>query len=152
MTGFEIEVSGLDQMIGKLNAKIRRLEQSILRKALQAFAEPIRRAAEAHARTLISPRLKLVSQIRLRGSGGTVRIGPSTDIFETSPTGRQVSHANIGYWFEFGYNIRAVRKGPSLAFVGARPFLTPAYESQKAAALAAFEEVMRNALEEEIAA
>lgn len=151
MTGFEIEIKGMDQMIGKLNARIRRLEQSILRKALQAFAEPIRTAAEAHARTLISPRLKLVTQIRLRGSGGTVRIGPSTDIFDTSPTGRQVSHANIGYWFEFGYDIRKVRKGPSLAHVGARPFLTPAYESQKDAALAAFETVMRNALEEEVA-
>lgn len=152
MNDFQIEVRGLDQMIGKMNAKIRRLEQSILRKALQAFAEPIRAAAEAHARTLISPRLKVVSQIRLRGSGGTVRIGPSNDTFEVTPAGRTVTSAMIGYWFEFGYDIRAVRKGPALAHVGARPFLTPAYESQKATALAAFEEVMRNALEEEIAA
>ena len=148
----KLELKGLDDLRRKLEGKLRRLEQSILRKALQAFAEPIRAHAERLARSLISPRMNIVTKIKIRGSVGTVFIGPSTDIFETSPSGRSVSHANVGYWFEFGYDIRHSKKGPSLRHVGARPTLTPAYQAQKETGLAAFEAVMREALEEQVAA
>lgn len=144
----KVEVKGLADMTRKLQAKVRRLEQSILRKALQAYAEPIRAATERLARVEISPRMKIVTNIKLRGSSGTVRIGPSTEIFP----GGKVSHAKIAYWFEFGYDIRAERKGPSLAHVGSRPSLTPAYQSNKAAAMDAFQTVLRDALEKDIAA
>lgn len=148
----KLELKGMAELNRKLEGRIRRLEQSILRKALQAFAEPIRIHAERIAHSTISPRLKIISDIKLRGSSGTVRIGPSTETFDTSPSGRSVSHANIGYWFEFGYEIRHTPKGPSLAHVGARPTLTPAYQAAKEQGLAAFEQVIRDNLEQEIAA
>ncbi len=144
------QIKGIDEMRRNIEGRLRRLEQSMLRKALQAFAEPIRANAEQFARTLISPRMKVISQIRMRGSSGTVRIGPSTEVFRVTASGRTVTHAMVGYWFEFGYDIRAEQKGPSLAHVGARPSLTPAYESQKERALVEFEAVMRNALEAEV--
>lgn len=147
----KLELKGMQELNRKLEGRIRRLEQSILRKALQAFAEPIRLAAERIAHTTISPRLKVVSSIKLRGSSGTVRVGPSTETFATDPTsGRSVSSANIGYWFEFGYEIRHTPKGPSLHHVGARPTLTPAYQQAKEQGLAAFEQVIRENLEAEV--
>src|SRR5689334_18384943 len=148
----KLELKGLSDLTRKMENKIRRLEQSVLRRALQAFAEPIRASAERLAQTLISRRIKVITSIKIRGSAGTVRIGPSTEIFETSPTGRSITMANVAYWFEFGYDIRHKAKGPALRHVGARPSLTPAYQSQKEAGLAAFEQVMRDALEEEVAA
>lgn len=149
---FKLELKGLDALTRKLQNRIRRLEQSVLRRALQAFAEPIRAAGERYARTAISPRMKVVTSIKIRGSSGTVKIGPSTETFATSPSGRSVSHANIGYWFEFGYDLRAVPKGPSLRHVGARPSMTPAYQGQKETALQAFEAVIRENLEQEVPA
>lgn len=149
---FKLELKGLQDLNRKLEGRIRRLEQSILRKALLAFAEPIRIHAERIARATISPRLKVIATTKLRGSTGIVKIGPSNEVFETSPSGRSVTHANIGYWFEFGYEIRHTAKGPSLAHVGARPTLTPAYQAAKAQGLAAFEQVIRENLEQEVAA
>jgi len=148
----KLELKGLQDINRKLEARIRRLEQSVLRKAIQAFGEPIRAHAERLARTLISPRMKVVTTTKLRGSTGIVKIGPSTETFEVKSNGQSVSHANIGYWFEFGYDIRSVAKGPSLRHVGSRPSMTPAYEAEKAAGLAAFETVIRDNLEQEVAA
>lgn len=145
-----LKVQGLADMTRKLTNKIRRLEQRVMREALQEFAEPIRRNAEQLARSLISSRIKVVTQIRLRGTGGTVKIGPSTETFEVKPNGQTITSANVAYWFEFGYDIRAKKKGPSLKHVGARPSLTPAYHANKDAALAAFENKMRAALEAEV--
>jgi hypothetical protein len=147
----KLELKGLQDLNRKLEGRIRRLEQSVLRKALQAFGEPIRAHAERLARTLISPRMKVVTTTKLRGSTGIVKIGPSTETFEVKSNGQSVSHANIGYWFEFGYDIRHTAKGPSLRHVGSRPSMTPAYEAEKAAGLAAFETVIRDNLEQEVA-
>jgi hypothetical protein len=149
---FKLELKGLQDLNRKLEGRIRRLEQSILRKALLAFGEPIRIRAEQLARATISPRLKVVTTVKIRGSTGTVKIGPSTEVFDVSPTGRSVTHANIGYWFEFGYDIRHTPKGPSLAHVGSRPTLTPAYQAAKEQGLAAFEQVIRENLEQEVTA
>lgn len=149
---FRLELKGLQALNRKLEARIRRLEQSILRKALLAFGEPIRQHAERLARATISPRLKVVITTKIRGSTGIVKIGPSRETFETSPSGKSISHANVGYWFEFGYAIRSTPKGPALAHVGARPTMTPAYLAAKAQGLAAFEQVIRENLEQEVAA
>jgi hypothetical protein len=149
---FKLELKGLQDLNRKLEGRIRRLEQSVLRKALLAFGEPIRAHAEQLARATISPRMKVVITTKMRGSTGTVKIGPSTEVFETSPTGRSVTHANIGYWFEFGYDIRHKPKGPALAHVGSCPTLTPAYQAAKEQGLAAFEQVIRENLEQEVAA
>jgi hypothetical protein len=146
------EIKGLEKVRRNIEARLRRFEQSSLRKALQAFAEPIRAHAERLAQSLISPRMKVGVKIKIRGSTGTVVIGPTTDTFEIAPDGKSVSFANIGYWFEFGYDIRHTPKGPALHHVGARPFLTPAYQAQKENGLAAFDQVMRDALEEEVEA
>jgi len=141
----------------KLEGRIRRLEQSILRKALLAFAEPIRAHAERLARTLISPRLKVVTSVKLRGSTGIVKIGPSTEVFDTDRNGKSVTHANVAYWWEFGYKLlgppyHSKKGGPVIKHFGSRPSMTPAYEAQKAAGLAAFETIMRDNLEQDVAA
>jgi len=148
----KLQLKGLQDLNRKLEGRIRRLEQSILRKALLAFGEPIRAHAERLARALISPRMKVVTSVKLRGSTGTVRIGPFREVFETSPSGKSITHANVGYWFEFGYDIRSKPKGPALRHVGSRPSMTPAYEAEKAAGLAAFETIIRDNLEQDVAA
>lgn len=151
MQGVTLEVKGMSDMMRKLNARLRRLEQNVMRKALEAFAEPIRADGERWARSLISPRLKFVIKTKMRGEGGTVYIGPSTEVFATDPkSGRSISHANVAYWFEFGYDIRRIRRGPALVHVGARPSLTPAYLAKKEEGLAAMEQVLRDALEQEV--
>jgi len=142
------ELKGLADLTRKLQGRIRRLEQSVLRKALQAYAEPIRAHAEQLARANISPRMKIITKIKIRGSTGWVGIGPSKEVFDADES--TATFANIGYWFEFGYEIRATRKGPSLHHVGAKPFLTPAWQAQKERALAAFEQVMRDNLEQNV--
>lgn len=152
----KLELKGLQDLNRKLEGRIRRLEQSVLRKALQAFAAPVQAHGERLARTLISPRLKVVTTTRLRGSSGTVKIGPSTEVFDTDANGRSVTHANIAYWWEFGFKLlgppyRSQRGGPVIQHFGARPSMTPAFESQKGPGLAAFEQVMRENLEKDIA-
>lgn len=155
---FQVELKGLQELNRKLEGRIRRLEQKGLRESLLEFGEPIRAAGERNARTTISPRIKYAMTTRMRGSSGTIRIGPSNESFEPGivgpmPRGKStawVTHAMISYWFEFGYNIRHTPKGPSLAHVGARPTLTPAYKAQKQPALDAFETKIFGFLEEEV--
>jgi len=146
--GFQVELKGLADLTKKLQARIRRLEQSVLRKALIAYGEPIRAHAEQLARSQISQRMKIITKVKIRGSSGWVGIGPSKEAID--PSRSSVTFANIGYWFEFGYDIRATRKGPALHHVGARPFLTPAWQAQQQRALAAFEQVMRDNLEQNV--
>lgn len=153
---FQIELKGLQDLNRKLEGRIRRLEQSILRKALLAFADPVRAQGERLARTLISPRLKVVTSVKMRGSTGTVKIGPSTEVFDTDRNGRSVTHANVAYWWEFGFKLlgppyHSKRGGPVIQHFGARPSMTPAFESQKGPGLAAFEQIIRDNLESEVA-
>jgi len=150
MTG-KVSITGLPELVRKVDGKFRRLQQKILREALTAFAEPIRQNAEQLARTLISPRIEVVTRVKMRGTGGTVVVGPSTKVFEVKKNGRSITSANVAYWFEFGYDIRSKPKGPSLKHVGARPSLTPAYAANKERALQIFEDTLRNALEAEAA-
>lgn len=152
----KLELKGLQDLNRKLEGRIRRLEQSILRKALLAFAAPVQAHGERLARTLISPRLKVVTSVKMRGSSGTVKIGPSTEIFDTDANGRSVTMANVSYWWEFGFKLlgppyRSQRGGPVIQHFGARPTMTPAFESQKGPGLAAFEQVMRENLERDVA-
>lgn len=145
---FTMELKGMAELNRKLEGRIRRLEQRGLRESLPAFGEPIRAAAERYAHTTISPRLKYVLQMRMRGSSGTIKVGPSKETFD--PSKSAVSHANIAFWFEFGYEIRHTIKGPSLAHVGARPTMTPAYLENKERGLAAFEEKISGFLMEDV--
>ena len=147
----KVEIKGLEKVARNLEARIRRFEQSTMRQAFQAAAAPIRDHAERLGRTLISPRLEYVDQIKTRGSSGTLKVGPSTQPF-SEEYGKTVTHAMIGYWFEFGYEIRHTPKGPSLRHVGARPTMTPAWEAQKDNAVEAFVAVMRAVLEEDVPA
>jgi hypothetical protein len=151
----KLELKGLQDINRKLEARIRRLEQSVLRKALQAFAAPIQAHGERLARTNISTRIKVVTTTKLRGSTGTVKVGPSTEIFDTDRNGRSVTMANVAYWWEFGFKLlgppyRSQKGGPVIQHFGARPSMTPAFESQKGPGLAAFEQVIRENLEQEI--
>lgn len=156
---FKLELKGMDQLARRLEAKIRRLEQTVLRQALVAFAEPIRAEGERLARSQISSKINFVIKTKMRGSSGQVFIGPSVDPFPGAEetTGKTVSQANIAYWFEFGYNILQPpyhsQKGAAVFMhVGARPSLTPAFLARKETALAAMEKVLKDALEQEIAA
>jgi hypothetical protein len=151
----KLELKGLQDLNRKLEGRIRRLEQSVLRKALQAFADPIRAHGERLARTNISPKIKVVTTTKLRGSTGTVKIGPSTEIFDTDRNGRSVTMANVSYWWEFGFKLlgppyASKKGGPVIQHFGARPSMTPAFESQKGPGLAAFETVIRDNLESEV--
>jgi hypothetical protein len=151
----KLELKGLQDVNRKLEGRIRRLEQSVLRKALLAFAEPVRAQGERLARTNISPRIKVVTTTKMRGSSGTVKVGPSTEVFDTDANGRSVTMANVAYWWEFGFKLlgppyRSQKGGPVIQHFGARPSMTPAYESQKGPGLAAFEQVIRENLEQEV--
>jgi hypothetical protein len=96
-----------------------------------------------------------VTNTKLRGAAGTVKIGPSTEIFDTDRNGRSVTMANVAYWWEFGFKLlgppyASKKGGPVIQHFGARPSMTPAFESQKGPALDAFTQVMRENLEQEV--
>jgi hypothetical protein len=153
----KVELKNLEKVRRNIDARIRRFQQSALRKGLIAFAEPIQAHGERLARALISPRIKVVYTTKLRGDTGIVKIGPSTEIFATDRNGRSVTHANIAFWWEFGFKLlgppyRSQRGGPVIQHFGARPSMTPAFESQKQTGLDAFLKVMQDNLEQEVSA
>lgn len=124
-------------MRNKLENRVRRMEQGILRRACQAFAEPIRADAERRARAFISPRVQVKTDIRIRGSAATVKIGPTNDFF-------------FLFFFEYGYWIRKERKGSPITFVSARPTMRPAYDAHKEEGLRAMEKILFDALGEQV--
>lgn len=136
-TGFSIELKGLDQLIRGMNRKILRMEQSILRKAVQAFAEPIRADIERRARAAVSPRVQIKTEIRIRGSSASVKIGPVGEFFWL-------------FFWEYGYWIRLERKGAKIKWMPPRPSVVPAYEAYKEMGLAAMEKILVDAFSEEI--
>lgn len=145
--GFDVKLEGLDKLTRSLQNRIRRMEQTILRKALMAFAEPIRAAAERNARAAISPTVQIAIEIKMKGSGGTVKIGPLV-----SPGKKFVGPFRDAFWlffFEYGYWIRNTPKGPGIRFVSARPTMRPAYEAFKEEGLKAMEKVLMDELGQE---
>lgn len=130
--GFKIELKGLSDLVKKLDGRVRRMEQSALRNAVKAFAEPIRADCERRARALISPRIVIGMDIKVRGSTATVKVGPIGEFFWL-------------FFWEYGYNIRGTRKGPSLGFISARPTLRPAYDTKKEQGLAAMDKILYDA-------
>lgn len=156
MSKFNIEVKGLSEMIGKLDRKIKRLEQRELRKALAEGAKPILDQYQASLNK-ISPDLNATVYIRMSGHGGTVKVGPANnDVFRIKARkGWTVTSAMIGYWREFGYDIlerpyHSIRGNPVWRHKKADPMLTRAYEAQKDNAVTRMEDVMRPVLEEDI--
>jgi hypothetical protein len=174
---FRVELKGLADLQRKLEGKIRRLEQRTIREAQQAFADPIAYRYEGLVHTEI-PKLKVVTNIKIRGAVGWVRIGPSNDpYFSSALMSRlkseghtrkgirmllthvggitRLTHGMIAYWLERGFNIlsppyRSKKGGSVWCHIGANPMLANAWESQKSVGLAAFEKVMRDALEETV--
>lgn len=153
---FSVEVKGLSEMISKLDRKIRRLEQRELRKALAEAAKPILNQYQASLNK-ISPDLNATIDIRMRGHGGTVRVGPAgNDVFRIKARkGWTVTSAMIGYWRELGYDIlqrpyHSIRGNPVWRHIGADAMLTRAYEAQKDNAVKILEDTMRPVMEEEI--
>ena len=138
-SGFALELKGLDKMIRSLDRRVLRMQQSILRQAVNAFAEPIRADAERRARSLVSPRVQIKTEIRIRGTTANVRIGPTGEFFYL-------------FFFEYGYFIRATRKGPAITHVAARPMLRPAYDAHKEEGLKAMEKILFDAFAAEGAA
>lgn len=146
--GFDVKLEGLSALTRKLENRIRRMEQDILRKALTAFAEPIRAAAERNARAAISPTVSIAVEIKMRGSSGTVKIGPLVN-----PGKKFTGPFRDAFWlffFEYGYWIRKTRKGPAISFVSARPTMRPAYDAHKEEGLRAMEKILLDALSEEV--
>lgn len=137
--GFKLELKGLSDLTRKLEGRIRRMEQGILRKACKAFAEPIRADAERRARALISPRIEIGVEIKIRGDAATVKIGPRGDYFYL-------------FFFEYGYWIRTKRKGPKIRWVNPRPTMRPAYDAHREEGLAAMEKILLDAFGEELPA
>jgi hypothetical protein len=135
--GFKLELKGLADLTRKLDRRIVRLQQSVLRQACQAFAEPIRADAERRARALVSPRVQIKTEIRIRGDSANVKIGPVGEFFYL-------------FFFEYGYHIRATRKGPSIHFVPPRPTMRPAYDAHREEGLRAMEKILFDALGEEV--
>lgn len=153
---FSVEIKGLSEMLGKLDRKIRRLEQRAARDALVKAAQPILNQYQASLNK-ISPDLNATIEVRMRGHGGTVKVGPAkNDVFRIkSGSGRTVTSAMIGYWREFGYDILqrpyySIRGAPVWRHIGANPMLTRAYEAQKDNAVKIMEDTIRPVLEEEV--
>ncbi len=126
-----MQLKGLEKLRRAVDARLRRLERRVMAEAVQEFAEPIRATAEQQARALISRRVKVKTEIKQKGSATTVKTGPTREFFWV-------------YFFEFGFNIRAVRKGPPLAYISPRPTLRPAYDMHTERGL----EAMRRYLED----
>ena len=135
-SGFIVELKGLDKMIKTLDRRVLRMEQSILRQAVNAFAEPIREAAQRGARALISPRIVIGTNIRIRGTTAFVKVGPIGEFFWL-------------FFWEYGYHIRATRKGPSITFISAKPTFRAAYDANKENGLAAMEKILFDAFSDE---
>ena len=137
--GFKVELKGLADLTRKLEGRVRRMEQSILRQACLAFAEPIRADAERRARAQVSPRVQIKTDVRIRGSSANVKIGPVGEFFYL-------------FFFEYGYYIRHTVKGPKLKYIGPKRMVTPAYDAHKEEGLRAFETIMYDAFSQEVAA
>jgi hypothetical protein len=153
---FKVELKGLADLQRKLEGKIRRLEQRTIREAQQAFADPIAQRYEQMIHQKF-PKLKVVTNIKIRGSVGWIRIGASAEpyIAKVANKIRRLTHGQIAYWFERGFNIlappyRSKKGGAIWRSVGADPILERTWESQKQIGLDAFEKVMRDALEETV--
>lgn len=130
--GFRMELTGVSALVKKLDGRLRRMEQSILRKAVVAFAEPIRADTERRARALVSPKIEIKTEVRIRGTTANVKIGPPGEFFWL-------------FFFEYGYWIRKTRKGPVITWVNPRPSMRPAYDAHKEAGLAAMEKILFDA-------
>lgn len=151
-SGFSVELMGLKQMTDRLHRQLLRMEQSYLRKALEAFAEPIRADAQARARAQIAPYIEIGMSVRVRGTTGSVLIGPVVYGKEKS-TGKKafVGPRKDAFWlffFEYGFHIRHTRKGPSLRWIPARPTMRPAYDAHKDAGLEAMGKILFDAFGE----
>ena len=151
-SGFDVKFSGVKEMLAKLNRQVTRMEQNYLRKALEAFAEPIRAEAQRRARALIAPYIEIGMSIKIRGTRGSVLIGPVVYGKENTKGLRKLhTVGKDAFWlffFEYGYHIRRTHKGPSLRFVGARPTMRPAYDARKEEGLAAMGKILFDAFGE----
>lgn len=156
-SGFQVEIKGLSDLTKKLERNIRRMEQGILRKAVNAFAEPIRADAQRRARSAFARNSAPADQLKralfpdlpesalFKSSGGSqVEIGTNIRIRGTTADVK-VGPLNEYFWlffFEYGYWIRAERKGRPITWVAPRPTMRPAYEANKERGLKAMEEIL----------
>ena len=136
--GFKLELKGLSDLTKKLEGRVRRMEQSILRKACIAFGEPIRADMERRARAQVSPRVVIRTDVRIRGSFANVKIGPIGEFFYL-------------FFFEYGYYIRATVKGPKLKYIGPKATARPAYDAHWREGMKAFEEIMYDGFSQDTA-
>ena len=113
-----VEVTGLKELDRKLKQLEPKLAKKALRKAVSAAAEPIRKEARrlAPRRTGFLAR-NIIKSVKRRGSIVLAKIGTSKDAF-------------YGLFVEFGTETGTT----------AKPFLRPAFDTQKNRALAVMRE------------
>lgn len=148
-SGFTVDIKGLKQMTDRMHRQLLRMEQNHLRRALEAFAEPIRADAQRRARAMIAPYIEIGMSIRVRGTRGSVLIGPV--VFGKQKTKGRNAISGPGkdafwlFFWEYGYHIRHTKKGPALKWIAARPTMRPAYDARKDEGLEAMGKILFDA-------
>ena len=142
-----VELKGLDKLRRRLAAKLKRLEKRSMAEALRAAARPIVDATEANIRSRFKSHGQstasqtygplagsVTAQVKIKGKGARVEVGPGRDQY-------WATFVELGHWF------RKERGGKKLRFVPAHPFLRPAFDAKKTAALERFREYFKTEVE-----
>lgn len=126
-----VELKGLDRLRRRLAAKLKRLEKRSMTEALRAAARPVVEQTEANIRARFKSHGQskasktygplagsVKASVRIARGNANVRVGPGKDQF-------------WGLFHEYGY-------WAGKTHVPARPFLRPAWDAKKTAALEEF--------------
>lgn len=138
----QLTLIGDKELLAAFGELGRRAQGEIVRKALRAASRPIINAARDNLQAQTggegTGNLRKSMGLRMktyRNSGSTVAV--------IGPRWPQGAH---GHLVEFGTTTRVTKKGISRGFMPARPFLRPAFDTFKGAALAMLASMIRNGL------
>jgi HK97 gp10 family phage protein len=147
-----VTITGGDEIARKLEELAPRVGRKIIRSAMRQSAalwlEEMRRLAPRGPAPATPPGFladHLITRLKVAAGGffAVAHVGPQKIDYPRRPSrrnkkGRTVDVRNVALWFEYG-----TRK------MAAKPFLRPAYESQKGSVLARFIEIARGVLQSE---
>lgn len=137
----KVEIEGLKECLASLKDLEPRLQKSIVRKALRAGANVIRKAAQSDAPVqsgLLRKSIKVKAGKRSKHSI-SINVGVGAKWF-TGP-------AFYGAFVAFGHKVGSRKLGDSRAQVPANDFMSSAYNSSKDAAMSAVISTVENGID-----
>lgn len=155
----ETHVKGLDDLLRVLGGLPHRLQKNVMRGALRAGAVPIAEAARQYVPTRtgqLKASIRVGSDTRKDGTPvAFVKAGDRFTVYAIDKKGRKTKAkyktvgADGGVKYHAAYYAAWVEYGTSKA--GSRPFMRPALDSQRAAALQTIGDYLAKRLPDEIA-